>query len=380
METQDALTQTLYSQLQEEASAYAVTIFDQGIVGSSYVNKSGGHDYIYWQVKRPDGSLWRTSLGRDTPELRAKVDDLLQRKQTAEEAIDSLKIVTKAYVASGGMAIESAHFKVLETLARAGLFNKGVVLVGSHAFAGIGNMLGVRWGSSLKTSDMDFARPTGIALAIPDSRDTINVPQAVKENDPTFFEIPMLNSRQPSTSMMSRKTRVKIDFLTVQKNGVDTTPRFYSDLSIAAAPLRYMNYLMGGQSHRGLIIGTYPIPVNLPDPARFAVHKLVIAQERTLEKVTKSAKDIRQASEVIEALGELGKEIDLRHALTDLATECGDNAVKQLQKSVERMEETPRSLLQDQYQKMLLNGLSNGRESRADKVPPPKPEGDDWTL
>ena len=348
---QDALTQMLYSQLQEEASAYTVMIFDQAVVGSAYTHKAGGHEYIYWQIKRPDGSLWRTSLGRETPELRAKIDGLLQKKRTAEEAIDSLKIATKAYVASGGTAIESAHFKVLETLARAGLFNKGVVLVGSHAFAAIGNMLGVQWGSSLKTTDMDFARQTGISLAIPDSGETINVPQAIKESDPTFFEIPKLNSRQPSTSMMSRKTRIKIDFLTTQQNGIDSTPRYYEDLSIAAAPLRYMNYLANSESHRGLIIGAYPIPVNLPDPARFAIHKLVIAQERTLEKETKSAKDIRQASELIQALDELGKELDLRQAISDLITICGDSAVRNLKASFARMDENPRSVLQSQFDK-----------------------------
>lgn len=352
MELQDSLTQTLYSQLQEEASAYAVMIFDQGIVGSSYVHKAGGHEYIYWQVKRPDGSLWRTSLGRDTPELRARVDELLQRKRTADEAIDSLKVATKAYLASGGTAVEPAHFKVLETLARAGLFNKGVVLVGSHAFAAIGNMLGVRWGSSLKTTDMDFARPSSIALAIPDSGEKINVPLAVRGSDPSFFEIPVLDSREPSTSMMSRKTRVKIDFLTGQKKGGDTEPRYYEDLAIAAAPLKYMDYLANGQSHRGLIIGAYPIPVNLPDPARFAVHKLVIAQERTLDKETKSVKDIRQASEVIEALAELGKELDLRQALSDMIAICGKSAVQKLQKSVDRMESKYRSILQDQFQRV----------------------------
>lgn len=365
MKMQDALTQTLYSQLQEEASAYTVMIFDQGVVGSPYTHKAGGHDYIYWQIKRPDGSLWRTSLGRDTPELRTRVEELLQRKRMAAEAIDSLKIATKAYVASGGIAIEAAHFKVVETLARAGLFNKGIVLVGSHAFASIGNMLGVRWGSSLKTTDMDFDRPTGIALAIPDSGDSINVPQAIKENDQTFFEIPKLNSRQPSTSMMSRKTRVKIDFLTTQKNGIDFAPRFYADLSIAAAPLRYMNYLANSESHRGLIIGTYPIPVNLPDPARFAIHKLVIAQERTLEKETKSAKDIRQASEVIQALGELGKELDLRQAISDLIVICGNSAVQNLQKSMTRMEEGPLSILRAQLDKALMDGISPGAGSQS---------------
>ncbi|MBK7425020.1 MAG: hypothetical protein IPJ48_19160 [Propionivibrio sp.] len=88
-------------------------------------------------------------------------------------------------------------------------------------------MLGVRWGGNMKTTDMDFARPSGIALAIPDSGESINVPASIKEFDPTFFEVPMLNNKHPSTSLMSRKTKIKIDFLTgFKKTGIDFTALF----------------------------------------------------------------------------------------------------------------------------------------------------------
>lgn len=49
-----------------------------------------------------------------------------------------LKSTTRAFVASGGMSMEAAHFRVMEHLARAGLFRKGLVLVGSHAFTALG--------------------------------------------------------------------------------------------------------------------------------------------------------------------------------------------------------------------------------------------------
>lgn len=366
MKQQTALTQMLYAQLQEEAAAYAVMLFEQGVAGSPYRNKSGKYAYIYWQVTRPDGSLHQFSLGRDTPETAALVESLLARKKTTEEAISALKSTTGAFLASGGMAVESAHFKVIENLARAGLFSKGLVLVGSHAFTSIGNLLGVRWGGNLKTSDMDFARASGVALAIPDSGSVIDVPETVKAVDSTFFPVPELNHRHPSTSMMSRKTKVKIDFLAAQKNGADNAPHFYQDLAIAATPLRYMDYLIGGESHHGLIVGTYPIPVNLPDPARFAIHKLVIAQERTFDHATKVVKDIRQASEVVEALLDLGRDHDLRKALTDLVEGYGRKALINLRKSLEKMDDALRHGIEKELDQCLVDGPNRSPQAARD--------------
>lgn len=335
MEIQSALTQTLYAQLQEEATAYSVAIFEQGLIGSPYINKAGGHEYVYWQVRLPDGTFKRTSLGRNTRETEALVQQLLARRNTAAELTESLRTTARAFVGSGGMAIDLSHFRVIETLARAGLFSKGVVLVGSHAFAAIGNMLGVRWGQALKTTDMDFARPSGIALAIPDAGEHINVPASVKEFDRSYFEVPQLNNKNPSTSMMSSKSKIKIDFLTVQRHRSDGKPHYFSDLSIAAEPLKYMDYLLGGQSGTGLVVGAHAIPVNLPDPARFAIHKLLISQERTINFETKSAKDIKQATEVLEALIETDREHDIQQAIADLLTT--PTALANVQKARKRM-------------------------------------------
>ncbi|MFZ4539000.1 GSU2403 family nucleotidyltransferase fold protein [Propionivibrio sp.] len=357
MESQSSLTQMLYAQLQDEALAYSVAIFEQGVTGSPYINTSGGHEYVYWQIRQLDGTLRCASLGRNSPETQAIVAKLLERKKTATELIDALKLTTRSFVGSGGMDIENSHFKILETLARGGLFSKGVVLVGSHAFAAIGNMLGVRWGDKLKTTDMDFARPSGIALAIPDAGGNINIPDTVKQDDPSFFEIPQLSRKQPSTSMMSSKSKVKIDFLTVQKNAIDTSPHYFSDLGIAADPLKYMDYLLGGESRQGLIIGNYAIPVNLPDPARLAIHKLVIAQERTLSFETKSQKDIRQASELIDALSDLGHEQNIRLAISDLIAIGSNKPLENIKKSMNRMEQNTRSVLETEWKKALMGGL-----------------------
>lgn len=348
MEIQSALTQTLYAQLQEEATAYSVAIFEQGLIGSPYINKAGGHEYVYWQVKLPDGTFKRTSLGRNGPETQAFVQQLLARRNTAEELTESLKTTARAFIGSGGMAIDLSHFRVIESLARAGLFSKGVVLVGSHAFTAIGNMLGVRWGQSLKTTDMDFARPSGIALAIPDAGERINVPAKVKEFDRTYFEVPQLNNKNPSTSMMSNKSKIKIDFLTVQRSRIDSKPHYFADLSIAAEPLKYMAYLLGGQSVRGFVVGSHAIPVNVPDPARFAVHKLVIARERPVSFATKSAKDVKQATEVVEALVQIDREHDIQQAIADLLPM--PKALANVQKSMERMEGRAEEVLTEAIQ------------------------------
>lgn len=46
------------------------------------------------------------------------------------------------------------------------------------------------------------------------------------------------------------------------------------------------------------------ILVNVPAPARFALHKLIVARSRTATQQTKSGKDLDQAAQIIELLAE----------------------------------------------------------------------------
>ncbi len=231
------------------------------------------------------------------------------------------------------MSNEPAHFRVMDKLASAGLFRKGLVLVGSHAFVALGNALGVSWGSHIRTTDMDLARSQTIALAVPDDTgETLQALEEAKKVDASFFLVPELNPREPSSTIMSRRSKVKLDFLTVKKGRDTTGTKYFSDIGIAATPLKYMDYLLAGPTFKGLIVGNYAIPITLPDPARFAIHKLIIAQERVRDRDVKAIKDIEQANAVLQALVELGRDADIEEALECSRTWSG--AMKNIKTSL----------------------------------------------
>lgn len=338
MVLQNALTQTLYAQLHEEAASYAAVIFERGVIGSPYSIEVKGRRYWYWQASQPDGKLRKMLLGTDDDRTRSVVANLKQRKQDAAESIASLKKTASAFLASGGMANEPAHFRVIEKLAMAGLFRKGLFLVGSHAFVALGNLLGVHWAATYRTTDIDFARADSVALAVSvDSGENVAVPDTAREADPSFFEVCALDVREPSVSLASNRTKVRIDFLTAQRRPGDTKPRYFEDLKIAARPLPFMDYLLGGTLTHGLIIGAYAIPVSLPDPARFAIHKLIVARLRPLAQAAKAAKDLRQAEEMLLALNALGREDLVQDALDGLRTHGSPTATAHVRKSAERI-------------------------------------------
>jgi hypothetical protein len=315
LELQDAFAQTIYAQLKEEAIVFDSVVLGADARGSAYSITKDGRVYWYWQVSTPSG-IRKMLVGRDSEETRATIARMRSQKRERADLLDGLKRASAAFLAAGGMRNEPSHFRVMDKLALAGLFRKGLVLVGSHGFVSIGNALGVRWERQVKTTDMDLARSKSIAVAVPDdSNETLSVPEVAKSVDSSFFLVPELDVRQASSSLMSRKTKVKIDFLTARRSGDKPGTRYFPDIDIAATPLRFMDYLLSGQNFKGLIVGNYAIPVTLPDPARFAIHKLIIAQERNLNRDIKAIKDIQQANEVLDALLALGKETGIRDAV-----------------------------------------------------------------
>ena len=60
------------------------------------------------------------------------------------------------------------HFMVLKRLAEYGFFRAGGVLIGTHAFIALGNLLGVRWADGSATLDVDFAHAgRNVSIALP---------------------------------------------------------------------------------------------------------------------------------------------------------------------------------------------------------------------
>jgi len=82
-----------------------------------------------------------------------------------------------------------------------------------------------------------------------------------------------------------------------------TAPVFIRRLNAAAAPFRYLDYLIEGSISAVMLAGS-PCLVKVPQPARFALHKLIVSQERDPTFAGKKEKDLLQAGSVLALLRE----------------------------------------------------------------------------
>lgn len=362
MELQDALSISLYSQLFEDAVANECIALCPGMNGSFAKEKRKDVFYWYWSGRDIEGKSRKIYIGVDNQKTLELIMRLENRKNMAIQAVGAMKKTAAAYLAAGGQANERSHFKIIAHLAQQQLFRKGVLVIGSHGYISICNALCIRSNREYtQTNDIDFARPQSISLAIPDEREFISdIPDALKEFDKNFFLVPELNNKHPSTSIKNNKLGIKVDFLTVKRGTND--PVFFKDIGIAADPLPFMDYLLAGQPIKGLIIGDYAIPVHLPEPVRFAIHKLIISEERPPHLKSKQLKDIKQASVLLDCLIE-----DYQEDVIDALSACFtiEGAVKNIKKSLSMLSKINKNTSQfiETQLNLLQNKLDNQEQS-----------------
>jgi hypothetical protein len=89
------------------------------------------------------------------------------------------------------------------------------------------------------------------------------------------------------------------------------------ELDAGAAPLQYMDWLIAEPVPTVALWGS-GVSINIPQPARFAVHKLILAQKRDIGSRLKRQKDLAQADALIEAI-QSHDPFDLHDALVGAA-------------------------------------------------------------
>ncbi|MCB9522931.1 MAG: hypothetical protein H6702_06080 [Myxococcales bacterium] len=105
--------------------------------------------------------------------------------------------------AAGAQGPDRTAGTVLRVLALHGVFRVGAVLVGSHAFAAYGPLLGIRWRAPWQTQEVDVAAEQRVGVAI----DGATLPAAPAQTGLPFDAVPALDPRQPSTSFKVRPLR-----------------------------------------------------------------------------------------------------------------------------------------------------------------------------
>lgn len=293
-------TAVLYADLRERLEVFEAMRSIASLSGEFTTKAVKGRVYHYFQATLSGGRT-QFYIGPDSEEIRRLIDE---RKAGAQDVSADEKMFQRlgSQVIAGGVApLMPDMARNISRLADSAVFKLGGVLVGTVAYQILGSHLGVIWeGGSRMTQDVDLAGDTRIAIAIPDLR--ADVPDIIESLQMGFFPVPRLSHTEPSTSYAIRGKILRIDLLTPARRGV-TAPVFIRRLNAAAAPLKYLDYLIEEPISAVMISGA-PCLVKVPQPARYALHKLIISQERDVTATDKKRKDILQACNLLALLRE----------------------------------------------------------------------------
>jgi hypothetical protein len=281
--------QTAYAELAEQARSFELAGALAGLVGSFHKLDRKGQPYWYFAFRDLDGKVRMSYVGPDDERVRALVKRFRETRRPK-----ALEPQARSTIALGCTPTAPKHFRIIKRLADHGFFRAGGVLVGTHAFIAMGNLLGVRWGDGAATLDVDFAHAgRNVSVALPaDLR--IDVHGALESLEMGLLPIMQFDGKAGAQYRNPRDPELRLDFVTSgTRRG---KPVVLEDLNLALEPLKFMEFSLEGTTQGCLIGRTGACTVNLPAPARYAVHKLIVFGERPASERTKSRKDLLQAA------------------------------------------------------------------------------------
>jgi len=328
---------------QAESTNLLYTELLQQVINSNITNHKGMCFYKrsdgYWYLEIKIGSQkTQYSIGSDNNELQKKIKNIKKHWEENDEVAKKLRNLVAMLRAGGADVPNAPTGRVFEVLEQSGAFKASAIIVGSHAFSAYANMLGIKWTTALtKTHDIDLAGYNRIALALyEDSAVNANVETDILNSDLGFTRIMQLNHKHPSTSFTIHKKEMHVDILTPMIGKPVDRPILVHSLNTYAQPLRFLDYLFESVVP-AVVIYNAGILINVPHPARFALHKLVISQRRiNIKNNLKAKKDIKQASALLHVLSE-DRPGDISLAW-DAATKMPEKFLTQLEEGMEKLE------------------------------------------
>ena len=291
-----ATAQAAYAQLLESALAVEHSRSVADLPGSFASKPVKGKQYWYYQYTEPSGRLRQLYVGPDNESVR----QLIARK-SSKPVTDTLQPMARSAIALGCASLLPRHYQVIRRLADYGFFHAGGVLIGTHAFLAYANMLGVSWGTAARTQDIDFAHPgKSVSLLLAPDFD-VHVHEAIESLGMGLLPVASLTSAQGASYLNPREPDFRLDFLTVRHRGGDT-PYEHPQLHITLRPLKFMEFSLENVQQAAMLSSAGVVLANVPHPARFALHKLIVYRERTGAFDTKANKDLAQAACLFAAL------------------------------------------------------------------------------
>lgn len=292
-EEQTASAQNAYADLFDATLAMHVAASVAGLNGSFGKKRVHGHEYWYFQFRDLGGAVKQLYIGPESEKLSTLI-----RNHGTHKALP-LQRLAAAAVALGCQPLLPKHFRVIRRLGEYGFFRRGGILVGTHAFMAMGNMLGISPMERMQTQDVDFAHAgKNISVALP-ANIKVETAAAIDSLEMGLLPISSLTGKSGSTYLSPADPAFRLDFLT-SRTGNSDAPVQIEGLSIALQPLRFMEFSMIETTQAAVFCNDGAAIVNIPKPDRFAIHKLIVSAERDASAAVKSGKDVRQANVLIQ--------------------------------------------------------------------------------
>ncbi|MBP2302818.1 nucleotidyltransferase family protein [Azospirillum picis] len=314
--------------------------------GSFSKRRRNGQEYWYYNgYYRQAGAKYVTYVG---PAREDAVTQRVERFHQIKSSFRERRRMVGALKAAGLPTPDPVVGEVVEALWRAGAFRLRCVLVGTVAFQTYAGLIGVLPPMpALMTTDIDVAQFHSISLLVEDSLPPVL--DVLRSVESSFQEIPHQMDGRFATKYRARN--IEVEFLT------QSEPAQMPALGGAAAVrLRFLDYLLHNPV-RSVLLHKAGIPVRVPAPERYALHKLIVATRRRTDNngQAKRDKDIHQAGVLIEALT-LGRR---HHDLLDAWLEAWERGPKWQAALVHG-----RSMLLPEHQLMLRDAVRKaGRET-----------------
>ena len=286
---QPAETQTLYAELSERLRALEAARSFASLAGSFARKQVRSGEYWYFKTSEGAAGQREYFIGPDNKATRDVMKAYSAGRQDAEDSTHQIERLCAMLRQGGAMTTDTPSARVIAGLASAGVFRVGAVLVGTQAFIALGNLLGVRWASGLRTQDIDVAATRILEVAVAQSE--ADPPKALDALNMGFLPFPGLNPKSPETTFSVRGQAMRVDLLTPAHGARTGKPVPIPRLKAAAQPMDLLEYLLEGTIAVPLLSNGATL-VNVPDPSRFALYKL------------RAGKDREQAGELLEALYE----------------------------------------------------------------------------
>ena len=222
--------------------------------------------------------------------------------QQLEEARAEIELAKALVVGSSAMRVfgyqraDREPAAVLAALYNHGLFQAGLTLVGSHAYGALVNDYRIA-APAYKTEDIDIARHRRLELALPADA---GLQQVLNDSGLEFAPVPGLPSRESSASFKIRGAKgLSVDLLVPGKTIGKVVP--VDELHAYAQEVPFLDFLVQDAIDAIVLSPSHVVPVKVPAPERFVLHKLLASQSRKADR-EKIGKDLEQAAVLAAAL------------------------------------------------------------------------------